>query len=132
MEDNVDTLNQLFYDRIYKILTDSNDELVIRQAFEILGNMLDSDFHVKKLADKKYLRNIFKKLDKYADDIISCHTDSSKQKMSKKNSKSKGSERDIFDVDSSCPVTEQAGYKFRLRILEKLSWLASLMAMYRD
>ena len=73
LEDNIETINHVFYDRIYKILTDSDDDLVISQAFEILGYLLDSDFHMKKLADKRYLKSVFKKLDKFADDIIQSH-----------------------------------------------------------
>jgi len=43
LEENEESLNHIFYEKIYKLFTESNDEINVLKAFDILGYMMDSE-----------------------------------------------------------------------------------------
>ncbi len=50
IDNNVEILDAIYYEHIQPILLDSSDEHAMHQSFEILGYILDSEFHRNKLA----------------------------------------------------------------------------------
>ena len=71
MPEHEDVIDKLFYDGIYKILINPNeDPWNIHLAFDILGNMIESPNQRQKLGKKGYLKKIFSLMDDFTDDIL--------------------------------------------------------------
>ena len=85
-------VNVLFYDSIYDVLMDSKDEVNRHKAFEIMCNMVQSDTQRKKLAEHKYFKRVFEKMNGMVDSMENSD----------------------------------------LRLLEKLSWLVTLISFHKD
>lgn len=57
-----DVMDYLFYDRIFKLLTETKDAINRHYSFEILCNMTYSKEQRHKLAEEDYLKDIFDKM----------------------------------------------------------------------
>ena len=67
LEEANDAVNKLFYDTIFNILMTSKDEMNKHRAFEIMTNMLDSEFHRKQLIKEECFSRLLEKTYPLAD-----------------------------------------------------------------
>ena len=51
MAESEEAVNRLFYDTIFNILLSSKDEVNKHKSFEIISNMVNSDFQRNKLVE---------------------------------------------------------------------------------
>ena len=52
-------VDALFFDKIFKLMLGTTDEVNVLQAYEIVCNLLKDDAYRAKMRDQGYIRNIF-------------------------------------------------------------------------